>query len=175
MAIGFAVGALISGVIKLYNNRKRGKPWYSGLAISMLAGGVGGAIAVIPIPGINAWAAAAITGAAGNLVYKLILGQVKSIKDLVVAIGVGATAGILGKAAGDLLTKGVSKYFGSLTRAGQKSFLSHIGRITNRQLTVIRQAFKKGLTPKILTDLVKKYGWDVVVSSVVSSTAAAPF
>ena len=173
MAIGFGVGALISGAIKLLQKHKNGKNWYDGLAISMLAGGVGGAISCISIPGISSWVYASVFGAAGNVATKVILGEIKSIGDLASAITVGATAGLLGNAASKVLIKGITKYFDSLTKSGQKAFLSRIGQITNRQLTAIRQEIKKGLTPAILDKLVKKYGYDVVVSAFVSSTASS--
>lgn len=48
-----------------------------------------------------------------------------------------------------------------------------IGKITNRELLTIRQTLRKGLTPKILEELVTKYGYDVIVSSIVSSTASS--
>ena len=173
MAIGFGVGALISGAVKLYQNHKLGKKWYDGLAISMLAGGVGGAISCVSIPGVSSWVCAAVFGAAGNVATKLILGEIKSIGDLTSAIAVGASAGLLGKAASELLIKGVTNYFGSLTKANQKAFLSRIGQITNRQLSAIRQQIKQGLTPEILKELVEKYGYDVLVSAFVSSTASS--
>ncbi len=173
MAIGFCVGALVSGGIKIYKNYKSGQKWYKGLALSMLAGGVGGAISCISIPGVSTWVCAAIFGAAGNVATKVILGEIKTIGDLTSAIAVGATAGLLGNAASKVLIKGVTKYFGSLTRSSQKAFLSRVGQITNRQLTAIRQEIKKGLTPAILNKLVKKYGYDVVVSAFVSSTASS--
>ena len=173
MAIGFGVGALISGAVRLYQNHKLGKKWYDGLAISMLAGGVGGAISCVSIPGVSSWVCAAVFGAAGNVATKLILGEIKSIGDLTSAIAVGASAGLLGKAASELLIKGVTNYFGSLTKANQKAFLSRIGQITNRQLSAIRQQIKQGLTPEILKELVEKYGYDVLVSAFVSSTASS--
>lgn len=173
MAIGFGVGALITGGIKLYQNYRSGQKWYKGLAISMLAGGVGGAISCISIPGVSTWVCAAVFGAAGNVATKVILGEIKSIGDLTSAITVGAGAGLLGNAASKLMIKGVTKYFGSLTRSGQKAFLSRVGQITNRQLTAIRKEIGRGLTPALLDKLVKKYGYDVLVSAFVSSTASS--
>ena len=139
----------------------------------MLAGGVGGAISCLSIPGVSSWVCAAVFGAAGNVATKVILGEIKTIRDLTSAIMVGAAAGLLGNASAKLLTKGVTKYFGSLTRAKQKVFLSRIGRITNAQLKAIRQQMKAGLTPSLLNKLVKKYGYDVLVSAWVSSTATS--
>ena len=173
MAIGFAVGALVSGVAKVYQNYKSGQKWWKGLAISMLAGGVGGAISCISIPGVSTWVCAAVFGAAGNLTTKLILGEIKSIGDLTSALAAGAVAGLLGNASAKLLSKGVTKYFGTLTKAKQKAFLSNVGKITNRELTAIRREVAKGLTPKILDKLVKKYGYDVLVSAFVSSSATS--
>ena len=173
MAVGFAVGSLISGVTKLIQNYKSGQKWYKGLAISMLAGGVGGAISCISIPGVSSWVCAAVFGAAGNLTTKVILGEIKTLNDLISAVMVGAAAGLLGNASAKLLTKGVTKHFGSLTKAKQKAFLSRIGRITNAQLNAIRQQIKNGLTPQLLDTLVKKYGYDVVISTWVSSTATS--
>lgn len=173
MAIGFAVGALVSGVAKVYQNYKSGQKWWKGLAISMLAGGVGGAISCISIPGVSTWVCAAAFGAAGNLTTKLILGEIKSIGDLTSALAAGAVAGLLGNASAKLLSKGVTKYFGTLTKAKQKAFLSNVGKITNRELTAIRREVAKGLTPKILDKLVKKYGYDVLVSAFVSSSATS--
>lgn len=173
MAIGFAVGAFVSGAVKVYQNKKSGQKWWKGLAISMLAGGVGGAISCISIPGVSTWVCASVFGAAGNLTTKLILGEIKSISDLTSALAAGAVAGLLGNASAQLLSKGVTKYFGTLTRAKQKAFLSRIGKITNRELTAIRREVAKGLTPKILDQLIKKYGYDVLVSAFVSSSATS--
>ena len=173
MAIGAGVGALISGAVKAYQNYKSGQKWYKGMAISMLAGGIGGAISCIYIHGVSSWVYATVFGAAGNLTTKVILGEIKSIGDLTSAIAVGAGAGFLGNAASKVLIKGVTKYFGTLTKANQKAFLSRIGRITNAQLRAIRQQVSKGLTPSVLEQLVKKYGYDVLVSAFVSSTAAS--
>ena len=153
MAIGAGVGALISGAVKAYQNYKSGQKWYKGMAISMLAGGIGGAISCISIPGVSSWVCAAVFGAAGNLTTKVILGEIKSIGDLTSAIAVGAGAGLLGNAASKVLIKGVTKYFGTLTKAKQKAFLSRIGRITNAQLRAIRQQVSKGLTPPVLEQL----------------------
>ena len=173
MAIGFGVGALVSGIAKACQNYQSGQKWWKGLAISMLAGGIGGAISCISIPGVSTWVCAAVFGAAGNLTTKLVLGEINSIGDLTSALAAGAIAGLLGNASAQLLSKGVTKYFGSLTRAKQKAFLSNIGKITNRQLTAIRREVSKGLTPEILDKLVKKYGYDVLVSAFVSSTATS--
>ena len=173
MAIGAVVGALISGAVKAYQNYKFGQKWYKGLAISMLAGGVGGTVSCISIPGVSSWLCAAVFGAAGNLTTKVILGEIKSIGDLTSAITVGIGAGLLGNAAAKVLIKGVTKYFGTLTKKSQKAFLSRIGKITNAQLRAIRQQISKRLTPTVLEDLVKKYGYDVLVSAFVSSTAAS--
>lgn len=93
--------------------------------------------------------------------------------DLTSAITVGAGAGLLGNSASKILIKGVTKYFGTLTKASQKAFLRRIGQITNAQLRAIRQQVSKGLTPTSLEQLVKKYGYDVLVSAFVSSVAAS--
>ena len=173
LAIGFAVGALISGVVKAVDNYQNDRPWYDGLAISVLAGGIGGAISCVPIPGVRSFVSAMITGAAGNIITQLIMGKIRTIDDLICAIRAGAVAGLLGEGASKLLSYGVTKYFGSLTKLGQKRFLSRIGKITNRQLTQIRQQIKRGLTPAKLERLIKRYGWDVLVSAFVSSTATS--
>ncbi len=170
LAIGFGVGSLISGVAKIYKNYKSGRKWYKGLAISMLAGGVGGAISCITIPGVSSWVCASVFGGTGNVATQLILGEIKTIGDLTSAISVGVSAGLIGDASAKLLIKGVTKHFNSLTKSAQKRFLKSVGKITNRQLTAIRQQAKKGLTPAILDKLVKKYGYDIVVSSWVSSS-----
>ena len=173
LAIGFGIGALISGASKLISNHRSGKEWYDGLAISMLAGGVGGAISCISIPGVSSWVCAAVFGGVGNIATNLILGEINSIEDLASALTIGVGAGLLGNASAQLLIKGVTNHFGSLTKHEQKAFLSRIGHITNSQLTSIRQEMKQGLTPEILTDLVEKYGYDVLVSAFVSSTASS--
>ena len=170
MAIGFVVGAVVSGGLKVYRNHKSGKEWYDGLAISVLAGGVGGAISCITIPGVSNWVCAAIFGGVGNLTAQVILGEIDSLEDIVSSITVGAIAGLIGEASSQVLIKGVTKYFNSLTKSAQKKFLSGIGQITNRQLTEIRRIVANGLTPKILSDLVEKYGYNVLVSAFVSST-----
>ena len=173
IAIGFGVGAFISGVVKAYSNYKNGKNWYDGLAISMLAGGVGGAISCIAIPGVSSWVCAAVFGGAGNVATNVILGEIKTLGDLTSAITIGAGAGLLGNAAAKLLIKGVTKYFGSLSRAKQTKFLSSIGRITSSQFREIRRQIYNGVTPAALDRLVKKYGYDVLVSAFVSSTATS--
>ena len=170
MAIGFGIGAIVSGVAKIIENNKSGRKWYDGLAISMLAGGVGGAISCIPLPG-SKWLSAMITGAVGNLATSLILGEIKSLRDLTSAITTGANAGLLGYGASKVLIKGVTKYFGKLSKSAQKAFLKRIGKISNRELTAIRKQVKNGLTPNALNKLVNKYGYDVIVSAFVSSTA----
>ena len=139
----------------------------------MLAGGVGGAISCISIPGVSNFVCAAVFGAAGNVATQLILGDIQTIDDLNDAIFCGASAGLLGAAAAELVSKGVTEYFRSLSKASQKEFLSSIGKITNRELSAIRQVLKRGLTPQILKDLVSKYGYDVIVSAIVSSTATS--
>ena len=170
LLIGAIVGAAISGVSKVISNKKAGKKWYEDLAISMLAGGIGGAIACISIPGISSWVCATVFGATGNLFAKLILGEINSIQDLSSAILAGAVAGIIGNASAKLLSKCVTKHFSSLTKTNQKKFLSSIGRITNRQLHEIRNQANRKLTQELIDKLVKKYGYDVLVSAWVSST-----
>ena len=173
MAIGFVVGAAISGIAKVAKNYKTGNKWWDGLAISMLAGGIGGAISCVTVPGWGSWACASVFGATGNLVTKVILGEIKSIGDVVSAVFAGAAAGLLGNASAKLLTKGITKYFSTLTKAKQKAFLSRVGQITNAALKEIRREVSKGLTPKILEKLIRKYGYDVLVSAFVSSTATS--
>ena len=99
----------------------------------------------------------------------LILGEVNSIEDLTFAIMIGAGAGLLGETSARLLTKGITKYFGGLTKAKQKAFLNSIGNISNRDLNAIRKIISKGLTPEILNDLVDKYGYAILASAFVSS------
>lgn len=173
MAIGAGVGALVSGVFKIYQNYKGGKNWYDGLAISMLAGGAGGAISCITIPGVSSWVCAAIFGGTGNAVTQVILGEIRTIGDLTSAIMAGVTAGLLGNAAAKVLIKGVTKYFGKLSWGKQMNFLKQVGRIYSSQLRAIRREIHKGLTPRILEKLVQKYGYDVIVSAFVSSTATS--
>jgi RHS repeat-associated protein len=177
LLIGFAVGAIISGAAKVISNRKKGKPWYSGLAITMIAGGVGGAISCISIPGVSSWVCAAVFGAAGNLVTKVILGEIKSLKDVTSAILAGAAAGLLGNAAAKILNKFISASFAKWTKAQQKNFLGKIGRITNRQIKTIRSAIKKTggtkVIEKSITKVLDKYGYPTVVSAFVSSTATS--
>ena len=143
----------------------------------MLAGGVGGAISCISIPGVSTWVCAAIFGAAGNLTTKVILGEIKSIKDVTSAIQQGAVAGLLGNAAAKYLNKIVSANFAKWTKAKQKSFLSEIGKITNRQLSAIRQSIKNSGSAKVveksIEKVIEKYGYAVTVSAFISSTATA--
>ena len=153
IAIGAGIGALVSGGLQIFKNIKSGETWTKGLGKALLAGGVSGAISVIPIPGVNAWVVVTVTGAAGNLTGQMIAGEVKSAKDVVSALGAGAAAGIIGKGSADLLSKECQLYFQTLTRAQQKNILNNIGHITNRELTQIRQAFKQGISSTELDEL----------------------
>lgn len=177
LLIGFAVGAVISGVSTIVKNKKKGKKWYDGLAISMLAGGVGGAISCITIPGVSTWVCAAVFGALGNLTTQVILGEIKSLSDVTSAILAGAAAGLLGNAAAKALNKFVSARFVKWTKSQQKNFLGKIGMITNRTLRDIRQAIKKNGGYKVIENAVSKvldrYGYPTVVSAFVSSTATS--
>ena len=173
LLIGFAVGAVLSGGFTIYNNVKNDRDWYDGLAISMLAGGVGGAISCITIPGVSNFVSAAVFGAAGNLTAEVILGDIQSIEDVADALFLGAVTGLIGNEAAELLTNVVTEYFASLTKAAQKDFLQSVGQITNRELTAIRQTISKGLTPDILIELIEKYGYSTLVSAFVSSTSAS--
>ena len=120
LLIGFAVVAVLSGGFTIYNNVKNDRDWYDGLAISMLAGGVGGAISCITIPGVSNFVSAAIFGAAGNLTAEVILGDIQSIEDVADALFLGAVTGLIGNEAAELLTNVVTEYFASLTKAAQK-------------------------------------------------------
>ena len=173
IAISAGVGALIGGGVQIFNNIMNGEAWTTGLGRALLAGAVGGAISAIPIPGVNAWISVVITGASGNVVGQLIAGEINSMDDVVEAIGVGAVTGLIGKSAADLLSATFQSHFKVLTKVQQKSILSNIGNISNRELTAIRQAFKNGIDCAKLDELIEKYGLDVVVSAFVSSTNAA--
>ncbi len=177
LLIGLVVGAVVSGIFTIINNKTSGKKWYDGLAISMLAGGIGGAISCITIPGVSTWVCAAIFGATGNLTTKVILGEIKTLEDVADAILQGAIAGIIGNAAAKCLNKFVAAKFAKATKAEQKAFLSKIGIITNRELTAIRQAIKNSGGIKAIEESIEKvldkYGYPVVVSAFVSSTATS--
>ncbi len=54
----------------------------------------------------------------------------------------------------------------------QKASLAQIGKRTNRELKSICAQLSDGLTPEILEELIDKYGYETIVSLVVSSTAA---
>ena len=143
----------------------------------MLAGGVGGAISCITIPGVSTWVCAAVFGASGNLTTQVILGEIKSLSDVTSAILAGATAGLLGNAAAKALNKFVSARFVQWTKSQQKNFLGKIGKITNGTLRDIRQAIKKNGGYKVIENAVSKvldrYGYPTVVSAFVSSTATS--
>ena len=177
LLIGFVVGAVVSGVAKVYSNKKTGKKWYDGLAITMLAGGVGGAISCISIPGVSTWTCAAIFGATGNLVTKVILGEIKSINDVVSAVLAGAAAGLLGNAAAKALNKLVTAKFAKWPKYKQKDFLSKIGKITNKELKKIRNTIRKTGSAKSIEQSIQKvldkYGAATLVSAFVSSTATS--
>ena len=176
-AIGFGVGVLISGCYRLYQNYRTGTKWYNGLAISMLAGGIGGAISCISIPGVSSWVCATVFGAAGNVVTKVILGEIKTIKDLSSAILQGAAAGLLGNAAAKCLNKIVATKFATWNKSTQKKFLSKIGKITNRTLREIRQMIKNSGSTKVIEKsiykIIDKYGYAALVSAFVSSVATS--
>ena len=173
LAIGAGIGALVNGAIQIIDNVRNGETWTQGLGKALLSGAASGAISTIPIAGMNPLVTVAVTGAAGNLTGQLIAGEIKSVKDVVSALGVGAATGLVGKGAADLLSFGFQEYFKTLTKAQQKAILSSIGNISNRELTAIRQAFKSGMNCAKLNELVVKYGYDVVVSAFVSSTTAS--
>lgn len=173
MAIGFGVGVLISGCSKLYQNYRLGNRWYNGLAISMLAGGIGGAISCVTIPGVSSWVCATVFGATGNVVTKVILVEIKSISSLKSAVLQGAASGLLGNAAAKCLNKIVAAKFATWSKSTQKSFLSKIGRITNRTLKDIRQMIKNSGSTKVIEKsiykVIDKYGYAALVSAFVSS------
>ena len=177
LLIGFVVGAAISGISKVISNRKKGKLWYDGLAISMLAGGVGGAISCITIPGVSSWVCAAVFGASGNLVTKVILGEIKTLKDVTDAMLQGAIAGLLGNAAAKILNKYISAKFARWTKSQQKDFLGRIGKITNKTLKAIRKQIKSTGSTKAIEKSIQavldKYGYPLVVSAFVSSIATS--
>lgn len=172
LLIGGGVGAIVSSGIQVLRNISNGEKWTNGIGKALLSGAISGAISVISIPGINAWVAVATTGTDGNIVGQLIAGEVHSANDVASALIAGAAAGIIGKGAADLFSKGFQSYFSTLTKARQKELLSNIGKITNRELTAIRKEINSGLTSKKLQALVERYGYDVIVSAFVSSTTA---
>ena len=167
LGIGALVGALFGGGAQVVHNIATGQKWSKDVFKAALGGGIGGAISVIPLSG--GWVSVAITGVMGNVVGQMISGKINSLSDVVSALTVGAASGIIGKYAGDLISKGFQSYFSTLTKANQKALLSNIGKITNRQLTEIRQAIQAGLNVEKLDELVKKYGYDVIISAFVSS------
>ena len=131
LAIGAAIGALVGGTVQAIKNIKNGEKWTEGIGKALLAGAVSGAISVIPIPGVNAWVAVAITGAAGNVAGQLIAGEIKTVGDVTSALLAGAAAGIIGKGAAELLSHGVEAYFKTLTKAQQKAFLNGLSTFNN--------------------------------------------
>ena len=120
---------------------------------------------------INAWVAVAITGATGNMVSQFISAEINDTDDVTSALLAGAAAGINGKGAAELLSAGFKTDFQSITKAEQKVLLGRLGQITNRELTAIRQALSKNITPVQLNELIEKYGYDVLVSAFVSSSS----
>ncbi|MPM37340.1 hypothetical protein SDC9_83950 [bioreactor metagenome] len=168
MAIGAGVGALVSGGFQVARNFTNGKNWSDGLGKAMLSGAVSGAIATISIPSIGALGSAIITGAVGTLAGRAIVGDIKSIDDVVNALVVGAGAGALGYGASKVLSGLTQKYFAGLTKEGQKLFLSSINKITNRDLTAIRQTISAGGKAAQVDQLIEKYGYDVVIAAFVS-------
>ena len=173
LLVAAAVGAVFSGGFRIRRNMVEGSAWHTGVLRSMLGGGVAGAISVVPIPGVRKFAAATIMGATGNVAGQLVVGEINSVNDVVSALNAGAAAGILGHGAATLMGNAYRSYFKSLTRAQQRASLKRIGTITNRELTAIRQEINRGLTNARLEELVRRYGWEVVVSAVVSSTTTA--
>ena len=169
IAIGAAIGALISGSTQIAKNVIAGESWTDGLGRVVLAGAASGAISVLPIPGVVPWATVAITGAVGNVVGQLIVGEISSAKDVLTALSIGAVSGVIGKGTADLLASNFQLYFGTLTKNQQKQLLTRVGKISNRELTSIRAALKHNITVSKLNDLLEKYGYDVVVSAVVSA------
>lgn len=173
LLIGFVVGAVVSGVTTVARNKKQGKKWYDGLAISMLAGGVGGAVSCITIPGVSSWVCAAVFGAAGNLTTKVILGEIRTLDDVISALSAGAKAGLLGNATAKIFSKLISARFAKWTHNQQKTFLGKIGKITNRTLRDIRRIVKNSGSNKVIEESVQtvldRYGYLVAVSAYVSS------
>ncbi|MEA4833249.1 MAG: hypothetical protein VB118_11630 [Oscillospiraceae bacterium] len=64
----------------------------------------------------------------------------------------------------------MQKYFSGLTKAGQKIFLSGLGKITNRNLAAIRKVIAAGGKAAQIDELIAKYGYAIVFSAFVSST-----
>lgn len=172
IAIGAGVGALVSAGFKIFENVVNGEKWTTGLGSALLSGAVSGAISFIPIPGASNFVQASVMGAAGNLVGQMIAGEINSGEDVVIAVGLGVSAGLLGEAIAESFTIRFKAHFAKLTRAEQKGMLSKIGKITNRELKEIRKALKNDLPVEKLDELISKYGYDKIVSAFVSSTTA---
>ena len=171
LVIGAGIGALVSGGATVIGNLRNGSDWHEGLGIALLGGAVSGLVSAIPIPGVNGFVATVISGAAGSFAGQLVVGEIKSIDDVASALFAGAVAGIIGEGTAKIISSGVKKYFGTLTKSQQKAFLSNIGNITNRTLREIRQQLKNGVTHEMVEELIEKYGYETVISAFVSSTS----
>lgn len=119
MAICGVIGAAVSSGVQIYKNVNNGNKWYKGVGKAALAGGVSGAIAAIPIPGLSAAASAVIMSGAGNTVANLIKGDIGNFKDVLTSLGFGAIAGGIGYGGGSLLVNIANKAWAGLSREAQ--------------------------------------------------------
>lgn len=171
MALGATVGALVSGGFQVAANLISGKKWSDGLGKAVLSGAVSGAISTIPIPGVGALGSAIISGAVGTFAGRAIVGDIKTIDDVINSLTTGAVTGAIGYGAAKALSGMLQNYFASLSKAGQKNFLSRITNISNRELTAIRKTIAAGGKSAQVEELIKKYGYDVVVAVFVSAAS----
>ena len=109
MAIGFGIGAAISGSFEIgkqiYNNGWNPIKWNWGqIGLSALGGGVAGAISAIPIPGtgflsyLGTFAIGGVASVAGGIIS----GSVNSWQTALLAFGIGGVANVVGRGLSDL-------------------------------------------------------------------------
>lgn len=169
MAIGGAVGALVSGAFQIGRNPYHGNDWNQGVGTAMLAGGVSGALATVPIPGLGAAGSAIIMGGVGNVAGNAIKGDIGNFQDVMASFGMGALAGGVGYGAGQGLMKIADKMWGELSRTAQKQAIIGLGNVSQKYVNIVLQEIKNGVTENIYRQLVQRYGADVVLAATVSA------
>jgi RHS repeat-associated protein len=165
MAIGGGIGV----AFQIGNNLMSGNDWYQGVCTAMLAGCVSGALATVPIPGLNAVSSAIIMGGAGNVTGNIIRGDIDSFQDVIASFGVGAIAGGVGYGAGQGLIKIADKMWGELSRAARKQAITRLGNVSQKDVNIVLKEIRNGTTENIYRQLLKKYGADVMLAATVAA------
>ena len=84
-------------------------------------------------------------------------------------MGVGAFAGTIGQMMSTALFKGANKYWDSLTRNEKKQIITSLGKVDQSKVNIVYKEIREGVTEDTISHLIKEYGMDVVLSTIVSS------